>query len=366
MSFLRRSMLPSAVAVALLAGASAPALAAPAKALDEGLLVSAAQEFLQHRADTLVSGRVTAHGVSTLAGGAIGTAGEIRSAESAASTALTGRKQRLAEAGESYTAARTEITSSAVHRRGADVDVVVQEQTTLDYAKIRGDEPAHTGFAAERTFRFSRIGGQWVLVSQHLTDQGGPLPVTEPTVVGQVAARPTDEAAAIDKPATTGSDKITTAAYNYQAMADYAVRYVYNYNPAYRTFADVGGDCTNFISQALKAGGWAHVSGWYRDYRHWWYNSLNETWSWINVNSWASFARHSGRTSHLSNVWYLGLADILQMDFTANSSKDHSMIVTYRSSSMPYLTYHTTNTLNRSLQSLLDSYRGALYYAFRT
>jgi hypothetical protein len=359
-------VLPSVAAVALLAGVFAPAQAAPAKAVDDALLVSAAQEFLQHRADTLVTGRVTAHGVTALAGGAVGTAAEIRSAESAASTALGGRKQRLAQAGEQYTAARTEITSSAVHRRGADVELVVQEQTTLDYAQVRGDEPANTGFAAERTFRFSRVGGQWVLASQRLTDQGGPLPVTEPTVAGQVAAQPTKGSAATDKPTTTGSDKITAAAYNYQAMADYAVRYVYNYNSAYRTFADVGGDCTNFISQALAAGGWGHVSGWYRDYRYWWYNSLNETWSWINVDFWASFALHSGRTYNLSNVWSLGLSDILQMDFSANSSKDHSMIVTYRSSSMPYLTYHTSNTLNRSLQSLLDSYGGALYYAFRT
>lgn len=84
------------------------------------------------------------------------------------------------------------------------------------------------------------------------------------------------------------------------------------------------------------------------------------------MNYWASFALYSGRTYNLSNVWSLGLSDILQMDFTANSSKDHSMIVTYRPASMPYLSYHTTNTKNRSLQSLLDAYRGALYYAFRT
>jgi len=235
----RRFMLSSVVTVALFAGVSAPAVAAPAAAGDDTVLVAAAQEFLQHRADTLVTGRVTAHGVTSFAGGAVGTTDEIRSAESEASTALDERKQRLSTAGEQYTAARTEIISSQVTRRGAVVEVVVRELTTLDYARIRGDEPADTGFAAERTFRFSRAGGKWELASQRLTDEGGPLPVTEPTAAGQVPPPAAAGTASITKPASAGSDKITTAAYNYQAMADYALRYVYTYNTAYRTFADV-------------------------------------------------------------------------------------------------------------------------------
>lgn len=364
----RRHFVSLASAVALLTGMTATnAVAAPDSGTDEQVLVGAAKEFLQHRADTLVSGRVTAHGVTSLAGGAVGTSGEIRSAEAVASDELTERKERLSASGERYSAARTEITSSKISRSGDGAVLVVRELTTLDYVKVRGDEPADTAFAAERTFRFNQVRGQWVLAAQHLTDEGGPAPVTEPSIDdGAKPQQPDGDAASIDEPAANGSDKITTAAYNYQAMADYAIRYALSYNPSYRRFSDVGGDCTNFISQALRAGGWANVNGYYRDYRYWWYNSLNETWSWINVNFWASFARHSGRTSHLSNVWYLGLADILQMDFSANQSKDHSMIVSLRTSTMPYLSYHTTDTRNRSLQSILNSYPNALYYAFRT
>lgn len=361
MRLIRRS---TVVAVLAVVAGAVPALAAPDTGADEALLRQAAHEFIQHRADTLVTGKATAHGVASLAGGAVLAGAQVSAAEATASTELAARRERLAAAGERYSAARTEITSVEAAVRAKTAELVVVERTTLDYLRVTGDEPADTAFAAERTFRFTRDGGRWVLREQALAAEG-PLPVTEPAVPATPVAPPAD-GAAVDKPANPSSDKVTVAAYNYQAMANYALKHVFSYNTAYRRYSDVGGDCTNFISQALRAGGWAHVSGWYRDYRHWWYNSLNETWSWINVNSWASFARHSGRTSHLGNVWSLGLADILQMDFTSNGSKDHSMIVTLRTSTMPYLSYHTTDTKNRSLQSLLDAYRGATYYAFRT
>ena len=359
---INRRSIPAALAVIALAGGTAPAMAAPDTTVDQTLLTRAAHEFIQHRADMLVSGKTTTHGVTALAGGAVLAGQQVGAAEAVASTELAARRERLAAGGERYTDARTEITSVRADVGKGSAELVVVERTTLDYDRVSGGEPTDTEFAAERTFRFTRSSGGWVLTDQRLTEDG-PLPVTEPSVR---AAAPGSGGAATARPTEPASGKVTITAYNYQAMADYALRHVFNYNPAYRRYNDVGGDCTNFISQALRAGGWAHVSGWYRDYRHWWYNSLNETWSWINVNSWASFARHSGRTSHLSNVWYLGLADILQMDFSSNGSKDHSMIVTVRSSSMPYLSYHSTDTKNRSLQSLLDNNRGATYYAFRT
>lgn len=47
---------------------------------------------------------------------------------------------------------------------------------------------------------------------------------------------------------------------------------------------------------------------------------------------------------------------------------NHAMIVTKRTTDMIYLTYHTNDTLNRSLRSIIASYPGAnnWYYAYRT
>ena len=55
----------------------------------------------------------------------------------------------------------------------------------------------------------------------------------------------------------------------------------------------------------------------------------------------------------------MGDLGILQMDFAGNRSKDHSMIATYRSGGVPYLTYHSTNTYRKSVRSLVAQYPNA-------
>lgn len=139
-----------------------------------------------------------------------------------------------------------------------------------------------------------------------------------------------------------------------------------NCNPDYRKFNDVGGDCTNFISQAPRTGGRKNDTGWYKSHKNWWCNSSNRTTSWINVDYWASFALHGDRAHNLDNVHKLGIGDILQRDFGGNRSMDHSMITTYKSNGVPYLTHHSTNTYRKSVKSLVAQYPRAPYYAFRT
>ncbi|WP_051838142.1 amidase domain-containing protein [Streptomyces sp. NRRL WC-3742] len=151
-------------------------------------------------------------------------------------------------------------------------------------------------------------------------------------------------------------------------MADCAERYAERPNTAYRDFGGEGngGDCTNFISQALRAGGWQDKPGWYRDYHNWWYHSANQTWSWANANHWGSFAVSSGRTRNLSNVWQIGLSDILQVKGRGGTVKTHSTIVHKVVNGMPYLAYHTNNRKNVSLSEFLRAWPGGTFYAYRT
>ena len=52
-----------------------------------------------------------------------------------------------------------------------------------------------------------------------------------------------------------------------QAMIDYAKKWAYLRNPEYYNFEEIGGDCTNFVSQCLYAGGavmnYTANTGWY-------------------------------------------------------------------------------------------------------
>ena len=48
-----------------------------------------------------------------------------------------------------------------------------------------------------------------------------------------------------------------TLSYNPDAAVNYAMTYCDNYNPNYHNYAGEGGDCANFVSQALIAGGFS-------------------------------------------------------------------------------------------------------------
>ncbi|GAA1010689.1 hypothetical protein GCM10009564_29490 [Streptomyces thermogriseus] len=332
--------------------------------------------------------------------------------ESSALSELRGRKARLARLGEKYSSAKTSVKLNATQVKGRTAKVSVTETTTLTYRKIRGNEPKTTGFQAhhELTFKADRKGN-WQLTDIRNTDDGvavnqiePPPVVPEPTAVPTTSApapstsapapsttapAPSTSAPAPSTTATTPNSgnppaapraaitpnppaapkNFSASGYDYKAMVDYATKHWNNYNPEYPSFdgAGAGGDCTNFVSQALKAGGWKHVPGYVYDYTKWFGNSEIQSHSFIGVNEFSWFALHSGRVSSLDNVYQMDLGDVLQMDFNRDGAKDHTMIVTYRSpQGVPYLSYHSTNTYNRSVASIIASYPNAYYYAYRT
>lgn len=67
---------------------------------------------------------------------------------------------------------------------------------------------------------------------------------------------------------------VSAGSYDRYAARNYARAYAENPNPEYRDFTNSGGDCTNFVSQALLAGGWTEIGkysytssyAWYYDW----------------------------------------------------------------------------------------------------
>ncbi|MFF4962428.1 amidase domain-containing protein [Streptomyces sp. NPDC001222] len=296
--------------------------------------------------------------------------------ENSALSELRGRQTRLAKLGEKYSAASTSVKLDATQVKGRRATVDVTETTTLTYAKTKGNEPKTTGFQAhhELTFKADRQG-DWQLTGIRDTDDGY-LAVNQ--VAKPAVAKPqvrTDDGppdaprAATTWPAPAKPKSFSGTGYDYKAMAAYAQKYWNHYNPDYPDFngeAD-GGDCTNFVSQSLKAGGWKHVPGDGTDFHKWFGNSEIQSDSFVGVNEFSWFALSSKRVTSLANVYQADVGDVLQMDFNKDGSKDHSMIVTYRSpQGVPYVTYHSTNTYNRSVASIIASYPNAAYYAYRT
>ena len=70
-------------------------------------------------------------------------------------------------------------------------------------------------------------------------------------------------------------------AYDRKAAVEYARKWAYGRNPQYYNFDSLGGDCTNYVSQCLHAGG-AVMN--YRPVTGWFYRSANDrTASWTGV-----------------------------------------------------------------------------------
>ncbi|MBE6024473.1 MAG: amidase [Cellulosilyticum sp.] len=76
-------------------------------------------------------------------------------------------------------------------------------------------------------------------------------------------------------------NRLSTVPYNREAALSYAKTWSLSRNPKYYDFSEIGGDCTNFISQCIYAG--CHTMnptqyvGWY------YYNVNNRSASWTGV-----------------------------------------------------------------------------------
>ncbi|MEU3828817.1 amidase domain-containing protein [Streptomyces sp. SID486] len=329
------------------------------------------------RTQTLVKGAGQAETRHTSGfSGAVRLSGGQTQEQRSALDELRDRRSRLAKLGESYRAGTTKVTLDATQVNGRHAKVAVTESTTLTYDKAKANSPRSTGFQAhhELTFTADRHG-DWQLTGIKDTDQGylAVNQVAKPEVAKVKTAAddgpPDAVRSATTWPAPANKKNLTASGYDYKAMVSYAAKYWNKYNPDYPDFNGhgAGGDCTNFVSQALKAGGWKHVPGYTNDFHKWFGNSEIQSDSFVGVNEFSWFALSSKRVTSLANVYQLDIGDVLQMDFNRDGSKDHSMIVTYRDGrGVPYVSYHSTNTYNRSVASLVASYPTAAFYAYRT
>ncbi|GAA3309687.1 hypothetical protein GCM10020295_75000 [Streptomyces cinereospinus] len=381
----RRATVLTAAAASVVAGAALlPNWSAGASSSAEPEVDATTKATFQRLADAVFTDRTNAlvdrpgKGKKPLIDGFSGevavSSGTARTEDSALDQ-LGDRREGLARLGEKYSAASTSVTLDRTSVKGRKAVVTVTETTSLTYEKVRGDEPRTTGFQAHHrlTFQADRRG-DWRLTGIRGTDDGY-LAVNQ-TARPRVAAATTTQntmpsapRAAITLPAPSNPKNFTAGGYDYKAMAAYAEKYWSTYNTAYPDFngQGAGGDCTNFVSQSLKAGGWKHVPGYVYDYTRWFGTADIQSHSFVGVNEWSWFALNSQRVTSLANVHQMDVGDVLQVDFDRDGSKDHTMIVTYRSrQGVPYLTYHSTNTYRRSVASIIAAYPSAAYYAYRT
>ncbi len=148
------------------------------------------------------------------------------------------------------------------------------------------------------------------------------------------------------------------SAYNGSSAANYAQEWAYSYNPQYPVSTNRE-DCTNFVSQCIRAGGISYM--WYGNpttYLPWWYilyehGSRSFTDAVLLIKHF-NFVRNVPygeaqlKEGTLYSCPYSREGDIMQIAVSSTyppSTDDiyHSRIVVYLLGGIPYCAQHTTN-----------------------
>jgi len=153
--------------------------------------------------------------------------------------------------------------------------------------------------------------------------------------------------------------------YNRQAAANYALQYAENPNPAYMDYTYCGGDCTNFVSQSLLAGGWRETGKYiYYSKYAWYYDGADVPWrsrSWTSATNLYRFMLYTTRATSVGSADQMDIGDVFQIDYDRNGVWDHSMIVTGKDHRGLLMSYHTANTKNEPLADIINRNSGARF-----
>lgn len=141
------------------------------------------------------------------------------------------------------------------------------------------------------------------------------------------------------------------AAYDRQAAYAYAEKWAFQRNPRFFKFDGIGGDCTNFISQCLLAGG--AVMNYTKDIG-WYYNSPTDraaAWSSVaHLHNFLTRAHKRGPVASAAPLETLTIGDIIQLG-NEFGKWYHTLLVTQLLGGEVYVSTHTYDAHLRPLSS---------------
>ena len=143
---------------------------------------------------------------------------------------------------------------------------------------------------------------------------------------------------------TTSSPNYCTS-YNQMAVIAYADKYWDDYNSAYKNYNSVGGDCANFVSQCIYAGGMPQVKGDTSSADAWWYNgkgSIGASSSWIYCPTFVKFFSQHG--NYIMNPKASQIFPGSPVVYKKSGTFYHATIcVGYNSAGTPVISAHNNN-----------------------
>lgn len=116
--------------------------------------------------------------------------------------------------------------------------------------------------------------------------------------------------------------------YNRQQAVDYAREWAFSRNPEYYTFDEIGGDCTNFVSQCLYAG--SGVMNYTPDFGWYYISPDDRSAAWTGVQYLYNFLTTNEGNGPYGSELPLALAqigDVIQLSFDG-INYGHTLIIT--------------------------------------
>ncbi len=154
--------------------------------------------------------------------------------------------------------------------------------------------------------------------------------------------------------------------YDRQGAWGYAYKWWNGRNPHYKDYTDSGGDCANFVSQALIAGGLSLWKG-YDGNGSGVYDDSNGTIPYCDYLHQHLVKYQNVRyayvtTQNFSVPEWLEIGDVVILGNSSGDHWEHATIVVYRNGDEVGLAAHTTDVWNRSLSDFLNSFDLVNYY----
>lgn len=350
---------------------------APAQAGDEAQLTALARAAVETQNDILVSGDVQGSLAKR------GNAAAFRGGIERHFPTLANRRTALARSRVAYRSHQTTLRVGNTRVEGDRATQIATERVVLTLDPIPG-APTQTEYEQPRVFRFERQGGEWKLVADEIL----PPPEDPDSLRGPARTPRTIDAPPGYQPDPRLRERGTPApgallgrggmfrlasthapaalaTYSPSTTVSYAYSHWSSYNTAYRAYDN---DCTNFISQAVRAGGWPFDEVGERTANDtWYYGSFTWTtsYSWAGAHNFNLFFAQSGRGWSAQYFSDLLTGDLLQADFgpSPDGNISHTMIVTKKDSyGNIYLTYHSNNTRDRLLSDIQAGNPGTAWY----
>ena len=196
--------------------------------------------------------------------------------------------------------------------------------------------------------------------------------------IGQIKAENELYDAEISQAATsekTDAILAARASYSGSAAASYARQYALSYNSNYPNYSLSGGDCTNFVSQCIYAGGirmigtttspgtYESTSNWYCKPIEVWHGNSSSieygvTTSWMRARDlksflWGTLGKSTATIYSASNlVSNCKVGDVVQLVSLETGNTYHSIIITTKTSSTAKFCGHSSNSLDKDVSQI--------------